>query len=211
MSLYLKIVCTVCAFLISAASFAAQAPVSTAQPPAAQEIEDYVTFETNLGPVVIKLYAKKSPKTVRNFLKYVDSGFYDGTIIHRVVPGFVVQGGGYDSKFERKATSMPIRNESENKVKNLRGTLSMARTNNPHSATTQFFINLNDNPDLDWRAGREGYAVFGEVVKGMDIVDKIEALPRGKYRGPLAEAPNETVVIERGYRSQAPQSASAKK
>ena len=159
-----------------------------------------VTLTTNLGNIVLELDSEQAPNTVENFLQYVRDGFFDGTIIHRVVPGFVIQGGGFNADFERKTTRAPIQNEAANGLKNARGTISMARTNNPHSATSQFFINLVDNTMLDHTqpSGRGwGYAVFGKVVEGMDIVDQIGQLPTGPG-GPFPrEVPQTTVIIEK--------------
>lgn len=207
---YVLNVVTALGLIFCSMAYAENASTAAPAPKADKKIEEYVTLKTNKGTMVIKLYSEKAPLTVKNFLSYVDSGFYDGTIVHRIVPGFVIQGGGYDQKFQRKPTSRPIRNESDNQVKNLRGTLSMARTGNPHSATTQFFINIDDNPDLDWRPGKPGYAVFGEIVEGINVVDAIARLERGKYGGALREAPNEMVVIEQAHRSSKPK-AKAKK
>ncbi len=158
-----------------------------------------VALETSLGKIEIELYPKEAPITVENFLKYVDDGFYNGTIFHRVVPGFVVQGGGHTFDFQRKKTNPPIKNESSNGLKNLKTTLSMARTSNPDSATSQFFINLVDNKSLDHGGPYGGYAVFGKVTKGFDIVKKIESEPRGIHRM-HPEAPNYAVIIEKAYR-----------
>lgn len=130
-----------------------------------------VLLNTNAGDIVLELYPEDSPLSVDNFLEYVDSHFYDGTIFHRIVPGFVVQGGGMNFDNTRKETRAPIANESNNGLSNERGTLSMARTNHPHSATSQFYINLQDNPSLDAQGNRPGYAVFGKVVSGMSVVD----------------------------------------
>jgi peptidyl-prolyl cis-trans isomerase A (cyclophilin A) len=133
-----------------------------------------VEMKTSMGAIVIEIYTDKAPKSADNFLQYVKDGFYNGTMFHRVVPGFVVQGGGFDSSGRQKPTRPPVKNEAANGLKNLRGTLSMARTMNPESATSQFFINLNDNVVLDYRdpsPGGIGYAVFGKVVQGMDVVD----------------------------------------
>ena len=139
-----------------------------------------VRMKTTLGDIVIELYPKQAPATVANFLQYVTSGFYDGrdgngaTIFHRVIPDFVIQGGGLTADLTQKQTNAPIVNEANNGLKNLRGTIAMARTSDPNSATSQFFINLVDNPSLDYVEGQNaGYAVFGEVVEGMDVVDKI--------------------------------------
>ncbi len=141
-----------------------------------------VSFETTLGNLIIELDDEKAPNTAKNFADYVRSGFYDGTIFHRIIPGFVVQGGGMESGMNQKKGNDPIRNEATNGLKNLRGTLSMARTNDPHSATSQFFINLTDNAALDHRAPTGagwGYAVFGKVVEGMDVVDAMAKVPTG--------------------------------
>ena len=153
-----------------------------------------VSLKTDLGTIVIELYPKEAPITVANFLEYVDSKFYDGTIFHRVIPGFVVQGGGMNFEFEGKATRDPIKNESGNGLKNDYKTLSMARTNDPDSATSQFFINLRANASLDAKENKPGYAVFGKVVEGMDVVEKIVAEPRGMFRA-FPDAPNYAVRI----------------
>ncbi|MCP5340141.1 MAG: peptidylprolyl isomerase [Steroidobacteraceae bacterium] len=151
-------------------------------------------FETSLGEFSVELFDKEAPRTVANFLKYVDDGFYDGTVFHRVVPGFVIQGGGMDAGLEQKTTRPPIQNEATNGLENLRGTLSMARTNDIHSATSQFFVNLADNDFLDHRPGNYGYAVFGRVIDGMDVVDRIAAVATGRRRG-FDDCPLEEVVI----------------
>lgn len=158
-----------------------------------------VEMQTSAGKIVIELYPKEAPLTVANFLKYVDDGFYNGTIFHRVVPGFVVQGGGYTFDFQKKATREPIKNESDNDLKNLQGTLSMARTPAVDSATAQFFISINDNPNLDYAKGKHGYAVFGKVIEGFEVVKKIEKEPRGQHRA-HPEAPNYPVIIEKAVR-----------
>ena len=158
-----------------------------------------VLLETSLGPIVVELDAEKAPATVENFLTYVREGFYDGTIFHRVIDGFMIQGGGFTADYERKPTHEPIRNEADNGLKNLRGTLAMARTGNPHSATSQFFINVVDNGFLDHTGANPrgwGYCVFGHVVEGMDVVDSIRAVPTGPG-GPFPkDAPQTPVVIE---------------
>lgn len=158
-----------------------------------------VEFKTNAGSFVVELYQDKAPATVENFVRYVNDGFYNGTIFHRVIPGFVVQGGGFTKDFQQKPTREPIKNEAANGLKNATATLAMARTSDPHSASAQFFINLKDNGFLDHRAPnpREyGYTVFGRVVKGMDVVQKIAAIPTGPG-GPFpAEVPRETVTVE---------------
>jgi cyclophilin family peptidyl-prolyl cis-trans isomerase len=153
-----------------------------------------VQFETSHGAFTIELFDKESPISVANFLKYVDDGFYEGTIFHRIVPGFVIQGGGLTPEFVQKDTKKPIKNEAANGVKNLRGTLSMARTNDPHSATTQFFVNLVDNAFLDASPGNPGYAVFGRVTEGMDVVDAIAKVKTGRVRG-YTDAPTEETHI----------------
>ncbi len=158
-----------------------------------------VLFQTSLGDITIELYPKEAPITVKNFLQYVDDGFYEGTIFHRVIPGFVVQGGGFTFDFQRKQTRAPIKNESDNGLKNLTATLSMARTGVIDSATSQFFINLQNNRSLDFNKGRHGYAVFGKVVQGMDVVKKITKQPRGIFKS-FPEAPNYAVVIEKTKR-----------
>jgi len=136
-----------------------------------------VLIETSEGDIVLELDKTAAPVTVVNFVRYVNEGFYDGTIFHRVMPGFMIQGGGYTPKMTEKATHSPIINEAANGLKNTRGTIAMARTNMPHSATSQFFINHGNNAGLDYSTGRDpnGYAVFGKVIKGMDVVDAIAA------------------------------------
>lgn len=160
----------------------------------------HVKMETSLGGFVIELYPNEAPITVENFLKYVDEGFYVGTTFHRIVPGFVVQAGGYTYDFQRKETRDPIKNEADNKLYNLTMTLSMARSSKPDSATSQFFVNLSDNEALDFDKGESaGYAVFGKVVEGEEVIQKIAKEPRGLYRS-RPEAPNYPVIIEKAYR-----------
>jgi cyclophilin family peptidyl-prolyl cis-trans isomerase len=142
-----------------------------------------IRFETTLGTFTIELFEQDAPVTTRNFLEYVDAGHFDGTVFHRIIPGFVVQGGGLTADMKQKATRAPIRNEADNGLKNRRGTLSMARTNDPHSATSQFFINLVDNASLNPGRGGAGYAVFGHVTEGMDVVDKMAAAKTGNKSG----------------------------
>lgn len=155
-----------------------------------------VEFTTTLGRFVVQLDPARAPKTVANFLDYVKSGFYDGTIFHRVIPGFMVQGGGLTPDMRQKPTRAPIPLESQNGLHNLRGTIAMARTAAPDSATSQFFINVVDNPGLDYpRPDGYGYAVFGKVVSGMDVIDKIVAVPT-KTVGPYQNVPVNPVVIE---------------
>jgi peptidyl-prolyl cis-trans isomerase B (cyclophilin B) len=162
-----------------------------------------VVIETSLGSFTIELDAEHAPKSVENFLRYVDDHHYDGTVMHRVIEGFMVQGGGYDESYQKKPTREPVENEGHNGLRNVRGTVAMARTNEPHSATAQFFVNVADNGFLDHRSktAREwGYAVFGTVVAGMDIVERIEAVRTGAA-GPFAkDAPLEAVVIRSARR-----------
>ena len=132
-----------------------------------------VTFHTNHGDIVIKTFADKAPVTVENFLNYCRAGFYDNTIFHRVINGFMIQGGGFTADMQQKSTKAPIKNEADNGLRNLRGTISMARTADKDSATSQFFLNVADNAFLDHGQRDFGYAVFGKVVKGMDVADKI--------------------------------------
>jgi len=153
-----------------------------------------VELKTDLGTIRVELFQDKAPATVENFLAYLDSGFYNGVIFHRVVPGFVVQAGGFTFDFQKKETRAPVVNESANGLRNLRGTLAMARTRDPDSATSQFYINLKDNTDLDAREHRPGYTVFGRVTEGMEVVEKITAEPRGLYRA-HPEAPNYPIRI----------------
>lgn len=158
-----------------------------------------VLFETSLGNITIELDPAKAPLTVANILAYVDSGYYNGTSFHRVIPGFVVQGGGLTADLQRKETRDPIKNEADNGLKNLRGTLSMARTQDVDSATSQFFINLTDNASLDHSARNYGYAVFGKVVDGMDVVDKIAAV-KTTTKGMYQNTPVEPVLLKKASR-----------
>lgn len=156
-----------------------------------------VQLDTNKGAIVLELDAERAPKTVENFLAYVKSGHYAGTIFHRVIDGFMIQGGGYTPALEAKPTQAPIALESRNGLRNVRGSIAMARTADPDSATSQFFINVVDNPRLDYpRPDGHGYAVFGSVVKGMDVVDAIKAVPTGT-QGEFEDVPTEPVVIEK--------------
>ncbi|MFQ5992653.1 MAG: peptidylprolyl isomerase [Nitrospiraceae bacterium] len=154
-----------------------------------------VVFSTTWGRFTVELYPDKAPVTVKNFLAYVDGGFYDGTVFHRVEPGFVIQGGGFSEKMEKKLTRSPIKNEADNGLKNKRGTLSMARTRDVDSATSQFFINLKNNKVLDHGVRDFGYAVFGKVIQGMHVIDRIASVPTtslGMFQG----VPVEPVVIK---------------
>jgi len=158
-----------------------------------------VLLKTSMGDIVLELDKTKAPVTVDNFLKYVNEGFYNGTIFHRVIDGFMIQGGGYTRDYQKKPTRAPIQNEANNGLKNMRGTIAMARTSDPNSATAQFFINVVNNNFLDFRApsGQDwGYAVFGQVVEGMDVVDKIRKTPTGAG-GPFPrDVPRTPVVIQ---------------
>ena len=172
------------AVLLASAAHAAEAP--------------RVKLATSMGDVVIELAPDKAPATVENFLTYVKDGFYDGTVFHRVIDGFMVQGGGFGPDFERKTTRAAIRNEADNGLKNDNGTVAMARTSDPHSATAQFFINVKDNDFLNHTAPTArgwGYAVFGRVVEGMDVVERIKKVATGT-RGQYRDVPREPVIIE---------------
>jgi len=158
-----------------------------------------VRFETSLGDFTIELYQKEAPISVENFLRYVDDKHFDGTIFHRVIPGFVIQGGGLTGDMEQKKTRQPIRNEATNGLKNERGSLSMARTNDVNSATSQFFVNLKDNEFLDHKPGSYGYAVFGRVVDGLEVVDKIATVKTGNRKG-HQDVPVEDVVVKKAAR-----------
>jgi peptidyl-prolyl cis-trans isomerase B (cyclophilin B) len=176
---------------------AAKNPASTAK--AASGGNPHVVLETSHGEIEIELYPDKAPKGVANFLKYVESGRYDGTIFHRVLPGFVVQGGGFDANLERRPTFAPLENEADNGLHNERGTVAWARTPDPHSATNQFYVNVADNAKLDHRDKTPqgwGYAVFGRVVRGMEVAEKLSRLPTGP-RGMHPNVPTEPAGINR--------------
>ena len=156
-----------------------------------------VLLETTSGDILVELYPDKAPETVANFLKYVDNGFYNNTIFHRVIPGFMIQGGGLTARMQQKDTEAPIKNEADNGLKNDRGTIAMARTMDPHSATAQFFINLVDNDFLNFQAPSGngwGYCVFGKVTEGMDVIDKI-AKVKTTTVGMYQDVPSDLVVI----------------
>lgn len=155
-----------------------------------------VEMQTSMGRIVLELAPDKAPESVANFMKYAREGFYDGTVFHRVIPGFMIQGGGFDEKLNQKQTRPAIKNEARNGLSNLRGTIAMARRNDPHSATAQFFINHADNGNLDYPSfDGWGYAVFGKVTQGMDMVDKIAKVPTGSA-GMLENVPRTPVVIQ---------------
>jgi peptidyl-prolyl cis-trans isomerase A (cyclophilin A) len=165
-----------------------------AEPAAAKPTR--VALETSLGRIVVELRADKAPKTVDNFVQYVKDGFYNGTIFHRVISGFMIQGGGFTPDMSQKPTRTPVASESSNGLKNVRGSIAMARTADPNSATAQFFINVVDNAGLDYPASDGfGYTVFGTVVEGMDTVDKIRAVPTGRH-GYFQDVPQTPVVIK---------------
>ena len=178
-------------FLFSTLSFATENKMSNTH--------SKVKLTTSLGDFVIQLEDEKAPVSAANFIAYVKQGFYSGTIFHRVIPGFMAQGGGFDTAFAQKATNAPIKNEADNGLKNKRGTLAMARTNDPNSATAQFFINYKDNGFLDHTSPTPsgwGYAVFGEVIEGMDVVDEMAKQPTGN-RGMHQDVPKTDIVIEK--------------
>ncbi len=160
---------------------------------------DHVSMETTLGTIVIRLDAEKAPLSVENFTQYVNDGFYEGTIFHRVIDGFMIQGGGFDAQLNKKATRAAIKNEASNGLSNSRGTIAMARTVVRDSATSQFYINVKDNPALNYQGEMNsrtwGYAVFGEVVAGMDVVDAIKAVPTGPSGAMHSNVPLTPVVI----------------
>ncbi len=181
-------------FLIYAAS-----TVLLAAPSFGQDTPPRVALETSHGTIVLELNPEKAPVTVENFLDYVDRGWYDGTIFHRVIDGFMIQGGGFTSDLQRKITRPEIENESKNGLSNKRGTISMARLPGPHTATAQFFINSVDNDGLDASGGDFGYAVFGEVVEGLEVVDAISKVATGVKNG-MGDVPDETVAIKSAKR-----------
>lgn len=164
---------------------------------AADKSNPQVLIQTNMGNIVIELYPDKAPETVENFLRYVNEGFYDGTIFHRVIPNFMVQGGGFTPDMTKKLTHKPIHNEADNGLRNRIGTVAMARTNDPHSASSQFFINVAQNTFLDFREKTPrayGYAVFGRVIKGMKVVNHIRNVKTGFHNG-MGDVPVNPVVM----------------
>jgi len=186
-----NIVLSLMLFLTTTLSFASENKMSDTQ--------NKVKLTTSLGEIVIQLNSEKAPNTSENFIKYVKEGFYTGTIFHRIIPGFMAQGGGFDTDFNQKPVHAAIENEADNGLKNSRGTLAMARTGDPHSATAQFFINYKDNSFLDHTAPNSqgwGYAVFAEVVEGMDIVDAM-ADAATATRGGHQDVPKEDIIIEK--------------
>lgn len=203
----LRAACFLSALLVASAALAFQA----APPPGGSSVpakKVFMVMETSKGDVLLELDAEKAPISVANFQNYAKKGYYDGTIFHRVINGFMIQGGGFDQNYVQKATDAAIRNEWQNGLKNRRGTIAMARTNAPDSATSQFYINVEDNAALDGGAG-PGYAVFGKVIGGMDVVDVIKAVPTGRrpltmgtpdgkpIKLPSADVPVEMVLIKK--------------
>ncbi len=177
---------------VFAASFARVSLVSAQE----KSVNPMVLVKTSMGSFKVELYPKEAPVTVANFLSYVDKKFYDGTTFHRVIPGFVIQGGGFDKSMVQKSTASPIKNEAKNGLKNLRGTLSMARTNDINSATSQFFVNLKNNANLDHASEAQyGYAVFAKVVQGFEVIEKIAAV-KTTSKGPHQDVPEKPVIIE---------------
>ena len=154
-----------------------------------------IRFETTLGDFTVELFEKEAPISAANFLAYIDDEFFDSTIFHRIVPGFVIQGGGFTEDMSQKRTKAAIKNEADNGLKNKRGTLSMARTSDINSATSQFFVNLKDNDFLDNSRGNFGYAVFGKVTEGMEVIDKIAAAETGRKKG-FDDVPVEAVIMK---------------
>jgi peptidyl-prolyl cis-trans isomerase B (cyclophilin B) len=188
--MFKKLVCLLC-IVLSTHSFATEKKMS--------DTSTKVKLTTSLGAFVIQLNNEKAPLSASNFANYVKQGFYDNTIFHRVIPGFMAQGGGFDTSFNQKATQATIKNEADNGLKNSRGSVAMARTNDPHSATAQFFINYKDNSFLDHTSPSPsgwGYAVFGEVIEGMDVVDAMAKQPTGNRAG-HQDVPKTDIVIEK--------------
>jgi peptidyl-prolyl cis-trans isomerase A (cyclophilin A)/peptidyl-prolyl cis-trans isomerase B (cyclophilin B) len=183
---------TIFAALALLLAFASHAAAPAANP--------QVEVRTSMGNFVIELYPENAPNTVQNFLQYVKDGHYNGTIFHRVIPGFMIQGGGFTTSFQEKPTRPPIKNEAGNGLRNGVGMVSMARTADPHSATAQFFVNVAENSTLDFRAPTQegyGYTPFGRVTKGWDVVERIVKVPTGPGKPPHQDVPKKPVVIER--------------
>jgi cyclophilin family peptidyl-prolyl cis-trans isomerase len=180
--------------------FLALGVVAAASMPSAAELQKNptVVMDTSMGKITVELFADKAPGTVKNFLDYVDDKFYDGTVIHRVIPTFMVQGGGFEPGMKQKKTKDPIKNESANGLSNQRGTLAMARTSNPDSATSQFFINVADNKRLDRSEDDAGYCVFARVLDGMEVVDKIKAVKTGTKVQKGVEVGGKTIDVPHG-------------
>jgi len=204
-------VATATLFLLVLVSFCA-VPLVALAPIAANAAEENVRVRlaTSAGDIVLELDARRAPGTVENFLRYVEDGYYEGTIFHRVIEGFMIQGGGFTADFDKKSTRQPIRNEANNGLSNRRHTIAMARTNAPHSASAQFFINVADNDNLDHTAATPrgwGYAVFGRVVEGEDVVEAISRVATGAGGPFRSDAPREPIVIEAAGRLASPDDA----
>ncbi|SMB53254.1 peptidyl-prolyl cis-trans isomerase A (rotamase A) [Serratia proteamaculans] len=175
-------------------TFVALCSLTAMAPAALAAGETHVMLTTSAGNIELALDSQKAPVSAKNFVDYVNSGYYNNTVFHRVIPGFMVQGGGFTADMQQKSTQAPIKNEADNGLRNLRGTISMARTADKDSATSQFFLNVADNAFLDHGQRDFGYAVFGKVVKGMDVVDKISQAPTGNV-GPYQNVPSKPIVI----------------
>lgn len=183
--------------LLSALSYSLSSQaesISTEAAKSGQQTNTKVVISTNLGDITLELFDNKAPKTVANFVRYANEGFYKGTIFHRVIPNFMIQGGGFTEAMQRKSTHAPIVNEAQAFVPNVRGSIAMARTNNPHSATSQFFINTVNNRNLNKNSYNAGYAVFGNVTAGMNVVDAISASNTGVNKG-MRDVPIKAVTI----------------
>ncbi len=186
--------------LVLSTTLCAQESEIKANPEVNAKANPQVILHTSLGDITLSLFATKAPESVANFIQYVNDGYYNGTIFHRVISSFMIQGGGFTADLKQKATRASIKNEADNRLGNRRGTISMARTQNPHSATSQFFINVQDNNALNHSSPANsrswGYAVFGEVIDGMDVVDDIRFVETGPAGRFPSDVPKETVVIE---------------
>jgi peptidyl-prolyl cis-trans isomerase A (cyclophilin A) len=194
--LSLKLSVNLCLSLLATIALAVSPQWVNAQPASAVKVSPKVSVKTSMGEIIIELYPDKAPKTVENFLGYVKDGYYSGTIFHRVINNFMIQGGGMDRKLVPKPTRGPIQIESRNGLKNKAGWVSMARTSQPDSATSQFFISTVDNPDLDFPApDGHGYTVFGKVVKGIEVVNKIRAVPTIR-NGAMGDVPIDPIIID---------------
>lgn len=199
---FFTLAATMCVLATACFAQKASSEDASAKAGAANAAKDtQVQFTTNKGTFTVRLFADKAPKTVANFLQYVNEGFYNGTIFHRVIPDFMIQGGGFTKEMNQKPVHAAVKNEAENGLKNKRGTLAMARTSDVDSATAQFFINTVDNPFLDHRSkssAEYGYCVFGEVVSGMDVVDAIRRVPT-RNAGMHQNVPADPVIIEEAH------------
>jgi cyclophilin family peptidyl-prolyl cis-trans isomerase len=186
-------------FLISILTLLTLGSIAHAEDKKNMSANQQVKLETSLGDIIIEVDAEKAPLSAKNFLDYVNSSHFNGTIFHRVIPGFMAQGGGFDKDFKQKSTNDAIKNEADNGLKNTRGTLAMARTSDPDSASSQFFINLKDNAFLDFKSKTPqgwGYAVFGRVIDGMDVVDKMAEQPTGS-NGQHQDVPKTPIIINK--------------